>query len=92
LLAAPKEHPLAKLKKLRLRGIVEASFIWSPRRESPAFYDRLMHECFRGGLKAPHIVQEAVNKATILSLVSHGLGVGVVNGTARWRCPDRIVI
>jgi hypothetical protein len=30
------------------------------------FYDRLMHECFRGGLKTPHIAQEGVNEATIL--------------------------
>jgi DNA-binding transcriptional LysR family regulator len=91
-LAAPKGHPLTKLKKLRLRDMVDASFVWFPRRESPVFYDRLMRECFRGGLKAPRIVQEAVNEATILSLVSHGLGVGFVNGTARWRCPKGVSI
>ncbi len=51
-----------------------------------------MRECFRGGLKTPRIVQEAVNEATILSLVSHGLGVGFVNGTARWRCPKGVVV
>ena len=33
-----------------------------------------------------------MNEATILSLVSHGMGVGWVNGTARWRCPERVVI
>jgi DNA-binding transcriptional LysR family regulator len=66
--------------------------VWFPRRESPAFYDRLMHECFRGGLKSPRIVQEGLNEATILSLVSHGMGVGWVNGTARWRCPESVVI
>ena len=37
-------------------------------------------------------MKEAVNEATILSLVSHGMGVGWVNGTARWRCPERVVI
>jgi DNA-binding transcriptional LysR family regulator len=51
-----------------------------------------MHECFRGGLKSPRIVQEGLNEATILSLVSHGMGVGWVNGTARWRCPEGVVI
>ena len=91
-LAAPKGHPLTKLKKLRFRDMVDASFIWFPRRESPAFYDRLMRGCFRGGLKTPRIVQEAVNEATILSLVSHGLGVGFVNGTARSRCPKGVVV
>src|SRR5258706_7403080 len=91
-LAAPKGHPLSKLKNLRLRDMVDASFIWFPRRESPAFYDRLMNKCFRGGLKTPRIVQEAVNEATILSLVSHGIGVGFVHGTARSRCPQGVVI
>jgi DNA-binding transcriptional LysR family regulator len=91
-LALPKGHALAKVKKLRLRGLVDAPFVWFPRRESPAFYDRLMHECFRGGLKSPRIVQEGLNEATILSLVSHGMGVGWVNGTARWRCPESVVI
>jgi DNA-binding transcriptional LysR family regulator len=91
-LAVPKGHPLIRLKKLRLRDLADASFVWFPRREAPAFYDRLMHECFRGGLKSPRIVQEGLNESTILSLVSHGMGVGWVNGTARWRCPEGVVI
>ena len=41
------------------------------------FYDRLMQECFRGGLKSPKIVQDGLNESTILSLVSHGMGVDV---------------
>src|SRR6202045_4422284 len=91
-LAAPKRHPLTKLKKLRLRDLTDAPFVWFPRRESPAFYDRLMNECYRGGLRSPRIVQEGVNEATILSLVAAGLGVGGVLGTARWRCPKGVVI
>jgi DNA-binding transcriptional LysR family regulator len=38
------------------------------------------------------IVQEGVNEQTILSLVSTGLGVGWVLATARWRCPESVVI
>ena len=51
-----------------------------------------MQECYRGGLKAPHIVQEAGNEATVLSLVSHGIGIGWINETALWRCPKNVVI
>jgi DNA-binding transcriptional LysR family regulator len=91
-LAVPKSHPLSRLKKLRLRDLTVAAFVWFPRRASPAFYDRLMHECYRGGLKSPRIVQEALNEATILSLVSTGLGVGWVLGSARWRCPETVSI
>ena len=91
-LAVPKGHRLSKMKKLRLRDLVDVPFVWFARREAVAFYDRMMHECYRGGLKSPRIVQEASNEATILSLVSHGLGVGWVNASARWRCPERVVI
>jgi DNA-binding transcriptional LysR family regulator len=51
-----------------------------------------MRECYRGGLKSPRIVQEGLNEATILSLVSTGLGVGWVLATARWRCPETVTI
>ena len=72
--------------------MTKARFIWFPRRESAEFYDRLMYECFRGGLKSPRIVQEASNEATILTLVAQGMGVGFVVETARWRCPDGVSI
>src|SRR5258708_3270302 len=91
-LAGPKGHPFPRLNKLSLRDLVDAAFVWFPRWSSPAFYDRMMHECYRGGLKSPRIVQEGVNEATILSLVSTGLGVGWVLGTARWRCPETVVV
>ena len=91
-LAVPKRHPLTKIKKLRLRDLADAPFVWFPRSANPAFYDRMMHECYRGGLRAPRIIQEGFNEATILSLVSTGLGVGWVLGSARWRCPKTVVI
>src|SRR6201981_1706772 len=91
-LPAPKGHPLTRLKKLRLRDLTDAPFVWFPRRANPAFYDQMMRECYRGGLKSPHIVQEGVNEPTILSLVSTGMGVGWVLATARWRCPESVVI
>ncbi|MGH7583713.1 MAG: LysR family transcriptional regulator [Gemmatimonadales bacterium] len=91
-LAALRRHSLAKRKTLRLRDLIDAPFVWFPRRESPALYDRLMEQCFRGGLKSPRIVQEGLDEATILSLVATGLGVGWVLGTARRRCPKDVVI
>lgn len=91
-LAVPKGHSLAKCKSLRLRELSHTAFIWFPRRESPLFYDSLMHACFRGGLRSPRIVQEGVNEATILSLVSCGLGVAFVSSATRWRCPESVVL
>jgi len=91
-LAVPKAHPLTKVKKLRVRDMTNAAFVWFPRRQAPAYYDRLMQECFRGGLKTPHIVQEAVDQATMLSLVSCRLGVAFVSDATRWRCPTGVVL
>jgi len=92
MLAVPKGHPLTKSKKVRLRELNGAPFVWFPRRESPIYYDRLMHECFRGGLTSPHIIQEAVNEATILSLVSCRMGVAFVSSATRWRCPESVAL
>jgi DNA-binding transcriptional LysR family regulator len=52
----------------------------------------MMLACYRGGLKSPRIVQEGLNEATILSLASTGMGVGWVLGTARWRCPQTVIV
>jgi DNA-binding transcriptional LysR family regulator len=91
-LAVPRRHTLTKLKQVRLRDLASASFVWFPRSEAPELYDRLVHECFRGGLNSPHIVQEGKDEATVLSLVATGLGVGWVLETARLRCPKSVVI
>jgi DNA-binding transcriptional LysR family regulator len=92
MLAVPKGHQLTQRKAIRLRDLSDATFIWFPRRESPLFYDRLMHECFRNGLKSPRIVQEALNEATILSLVACRMGVAFVTSATRWRCPESVIL
>ena len=91
-LAAPKGHLMTRIKKLRLRDMVDTHFVWFPRRQSPAYYDRLMQVCFRGGLKSPHVVQEAADQATLLSLVTCRLGVAFVSEPTRWRCPEGVVL
>jgi DNA-binding transcriptional LysR family regulator len=92
-LGVPKGHPLTKkLKGIRLRDLTDAEFVWFPRRQSPAYYDRLMHACSRGGLTAPRVVQEAADQATLLSLVACRLGVAFVSDATRWRCPKDVVL
>jgi DNA-binding transcriptional LysR family regulator len=91
-LAAPRGHPLTKLRDIRLRHLVDVPFVSFPRWAAPALYDNLSQACRRGGLKSPNVVQEGLDEATILSLVATGLGVGWVFGTSRWRCPKSVVI
>ena len=91
-LAMPRRHPVSRLKRLLLRDLVETDFVWFTRRQHPANYDRLLQACSRGGLTNPRIVQEAVDQATMLSLVSCGLGVAFVTDATRWRCPKEVVL
>jgi DNA-binding transcriptional LysR family regulator len=49
MLAVPKGHTLTRLKKIRLKDLVDIPFIWFPRWAIPAAYDCLMAECARGG-------------------------------------------
>jgi DNA-binding transcriptional LysR family regulator len=91
-LAAPKGHPATRLKRLRLRDLRDAPFIWFQRWIRPLLYERLMEACFRGGLTAPRIVQYVQDHATLLSLVSCRLGVAFVSEATRWRCPSGVVL
>src|SRR5580704_11538925 len=49
-----------------------------------------MAECVRGGLNAPHIVQESADESTLLSLVACGVGIAIVSGASQWRHPPGV--
>ena len=91
-LALPKGHALTKLKKIRLRDLVDVSFVAFPKSAIPNAHDRLKDACSRGGLKEPRIVQEAPNETMLLSLVQCRVGVAFVSSASRWRCPPGVVL
>ena len=92
MLAAPPGHAVTRIKRLRLRDLRDAPFVWFHRWANPVYHDRIMHLCLRGGLTAPRIVQYAADHATILSLVSCRLGVAFVSETTRWQCPRGVTL
>jgi DNA-binding transcriptional LysR family regulator len=92
MLAAPRGHAVTRFKRLRLRDLRDAPFVWVHRWVTPVYYDRIMQVCLRGGLKAPRIVQHVVDHATMLSLVSCRLGVAFVSETTRWQCPRGVTL
>ena len=92
LLAVPKGHPLAKLKRIRLRDLRNMPFVGFQRWANPAFYDELMEACARGGLSAPQIVQEATDRDTQLGLVQCRIGIAWQTESVRWHCPRGIVL
>jgi DNA-binding transcriptional LysR family regulator len=92
MLAAPQAHPVTRGKRIRLRDLRDAPFIWFHRWANPVYYDRIMQVCVQGGLTSPRIVQHVVDQATILSLVSCRLGVAFVSETTHWHCPRGVTL
>jgi DNA-binding transcriptional LysR family regulator len=91
-LAVPRGHALTKRKTVRLRDLGDFSFVWFPRWVNPAFYDRMIQECSRGGLSAPRIVQEAPDRDTNLGFVQCRIGLSWQPETVRWHCPRGIAL
>jgi DNA-binding transcriptional LysR family regulator len=91
-LAVPKGHALTKMKRIRLRDLVDTPFVLFPRWAIPNVYDRLMTACARGGLIAPQVVQETAIETMILSLIQCRVGVAFVNSASRWRCPPGVAL
>lgn len=60
-----------------------------PRSAAPAYHDRLF-DALSGIGFVPHVVQEAMDETTMLSLVSAGVGCAFVNSTNMQRPPQRV--
>jgi DNA-binding transcriptional LysR family regulator len=92
LLAVPKGHALTKRKGIRLRDLQGMPFVGFPRWANPVFHDQLVRECSRGGLSAPHLVQEAPDRDTLLGLIQCRIGLCWVGESVRWHCPRGVVL
>ena len=88
-LAVPLNSAFAGRKALQLSDLSGEPLILFQRLGSPLFYDALVAE-FRKHNVRPRIVHEAANEAAMLTLVTTGAGVAVVNSCHRWRLPQGV--
>ncbi|PNY82940.1 LysR family transcriptional regulator [Deinococcus koreensis] len=72
--ALPAEHPLARRRKLRIGDLAHEPFVFFPRQIRATYFDQVMRWCAAAGF-TPHVVQEAIEVPTLLSLVAAGIGV-----------------
>jgi DNA-binding transcriptional LysR family regulator len=77
ILALPKAHALAGRSRIALASLAGESFVSFPRDVAPEMYDDIIASCRHAGF-SPRIVQEAAGWHTLASLVTAGVGVGVV--------------
>ncbi len=88
-LATPMGWRGGKSTKVSIHSLSKESFVAFHRTVYPTYYDRLINACSQAGLTI-HIVQEVGSEAAMLSLVSAGIGVAIVNSCNRWRAPSRV--
>lgn len=90
LLALPRNHRLARKRRIRLADLQGEPFIWLPRDIAPVLHDRMIAACSAGGL-SPRIVQEAFDEMMMVNLVAVGMGLSFVVDTAKGSWPESIV-
>lgn len=76
----PRRHALSRHREIRIAQLASEPFVLFPRIVGPAFHDRITGLCRQAGF-VPHIVQEAVEWQSVISLVGAGLGVSIVPGS-----------
>jgi DNA-binding transcriptional LysR family regulator len=76
--AIPEHHQLAKIPgAIPLASLSSAPFIMTPRHMAPGLHDDIVSFCHGAGF-SPHVIQEAVQMQTVISLVSADMGVALI--------------
>ncbi len=77
-LALPDTHRMARVSMpVSLAQFAREAFISFPRHAAPTLHDAVTGACAQAGF-SQHVVQEAIQMQTIISLVSAGMGVALV--------------
>jgi DNA-binding transcriptional LysR family regulator len=75
-LLLPASHPLTGKRFLRLEHLRDSNFVMYARKRAPGFHDCMLG-ILNGAGFSPHVVQEASEMTTLVSLVAAGLGIAV---------------
>ncbi|HWO39558.1 MAG TPA: LysR family substrate-binding domain-containing protein, partial [Candidatus Acidoferrum sp.] len=75
-LLLPASHPRATKRSLRLEELQDSNFVMYTRKLASGFHDRILGIINSAGF-SPHVVQEAGEMYTLISLVASGLGVAI---------------
>lgn len=81
-IALPERHRLSPQAKIPMKTLADEPFILFPRALAPELYDQVIGLCQRARF-SPHVVQEAMQLPTIVSLVAAGIGVAVIPASLR---------
>ncbi|MDF2652563.1 MAG: LysR family transcriptional regulator [Paenibacillus sp.] len=82
LVALPAHHHLITKTKIHVQDLAEEPFVTTVREVGPSYYDSRIKVCMDAGF-SPIIVQTARDMQTVLALVSSGLGIALINDSAK---------
>lgn len=91
MLALPRAHPLLRRHSLTLADIEDEPLVWITRATNHKLYDASMRPWREQG-RAPRIVQQVTTGAGLYSLVSAGLGLGLVLSAMPFKQPDDVIL
>jgi len=90
-LLVPETDPLADKADLVLSDCSKSNFISYSRKNSPGVHDQMMNILERNGLSS-HVVHEAAEMQTLISLVAAGRGVAVVPASVAMHHSASVVV
>jgi DNA-binding transcriptional LysR family regulator len=90
-LLLPASHPLAQIKALNLSDCQNADFVMYTRKMAPGFHDLIMNILHKNGL-TPHVVLEAAEMYTLISLVATGLGIAIAPASITLHLVENVVV
>jgi LysR family transcriptional regulator, benzoate and cis,cis-muconate-responsive activator of ben and cat genes len=76
-LMLPESHPLAAMPEIPLRALAHERLIVFPASPRPSWVDTVVAACREAGFE-PHVAQEAMESATVVSFVAAGIGIAPV--------------
>ena len=85
----PREHPLARARRLRLRDLAATPFVMFPRAHNPGFYDRVLAAFQQAGV-TPRIADEVWPRANAMGLVRAGLGATFMAPSEAKQLPEEV--
>jgi DNA-binding transcriptional LysR family regulator len=86
----PRAHPLARRARIDLRDLAGSRLVMVSRGVRTDFHRDAVAACRKAGIKPQ--IDEVGSAATVASLVSVGMGVGLLTAAMRSRLPDGLVM
>lgn len=82
LIAVNRDHPVARLARVRLSALADEPWVLFPRAIAPQLHDQVIALCRQAGF-VPNVVQESREVYTTVGLVGAGVGVTIIPATVQ---------